>query len=175
MLDLTQPDLRAALALAVVALLGCAAWSDLATRRIPDRISLAVAAVGPLAAIATGINALLWSVALAALVFVALACLHARGWLGGGDVKLSTAIVLGLPPSGCYQFFIVTVLAGGMLALLHLTLRLLPIPAACPAGAAVLRRVCTAERWRICRKGPLPYGIAIACGGAWAILSGIGS
>jgi Flp pilus assembly protein protease CpaA len=30
------------------------------------------------------------------------------------------------------------------------------------------------ERWRVERRGSLPYGIAIACGGAWAMLSGYG-
>ena len=41
-------------------------------------------------------------------------------------------------------------------------------------GACVLRRVLAAERWRIVRHGSLPYGVAIACGGIWAVLTARG-
>ena len=68
-----------------------------------------------------------------------------------------------------------TALAGGVLVLLHLALRRLPAPTRCPPGAAGPRRVWTIERWRVRRRGALPYGVAIACGGTWAILSGWGA
>jgi hypothetical protein len=34
--------------------------------------------------------------------------------------------------------------------------------------------VLSAERWRIARHGSLPYGVAIACGGIWVIVSQAG-
>ena len=39
---------------------------------------------------------------------------------------------------------------------------------ACRFGA---RRVYAIERWRHLRHAPLPYGVAIACGGIWTIFS----
>jgi prepilin peptidase CpaA len=158
----------------IIVLLGLAAWSDLAIRTIPDWICIALAFAGLLIRGSVGLDALAVSIGLAAVLFLALATLHAHGALGGGDVKLAAALVLGLPLSGAYRFLTVTVLAGGVLGLLYLALRQLPAPLPCPAGASRLRRVWTAERWRIRRKGSLPYGIAIACGGVAALLSGIG-
>jgi prepilin peptidase CpaA len=83
-----------------------------------------------------------------------------------------------------YRFLVATVLAGGVLSLLHIVLRRAPPPVRLPgrppgAGpslrrASVVRRVINAERWRIRRKGSLPYGIAIAFGGAWVTLTGVG-
>ena len=158
----------------MIALLAVAAWRDLATREIPDGICIAVAVVGLALRAGAGPGPMAWSLGLAALMFGALVALHALGGLGGGDVKLAAATVLGLPPVRVYHFVVITVLAGGALVLVHLALRLLPPAAACPAGASSLRRVWVVERWRVRRRGPLPYGVAIACGGAVAILSGIG-
>jgi prepilin peptidase CpaA len=65
-----------------------------------------------------------------------------------------------------------------VLSLLHLLLRRAPPPARSAtrssARASLARRIVTIERWRIRRKGSLPYGIAIACGGAWVTLTGLG-
>ena len=141
----------------IVVLLGLAAWSDLAIRTIPDWICVALALAGLLIRGSAGAHALAISVGLAGVLFLALVFVHAYGGLGGGDVKLAAALVLGLPASGAYRFLMVTVLAGGVLGLLYLALRQLPAPLPCPSGASRLRRVWTAERWRIRRKGSLPY------------------
>jgi hypothetical protein len=37
-----------------------------------------------------------------------------------------------------------------------------------------LRRLWIVERWRWRRKNCLPYGVAVAAGGFWALLSGAG-
>ena len=95
--------------------------------------------------------------------------------LGGGDVKLMVAMALGLSFAGNVRFFAATALAGGVLALMHLALRYLPRPALVPTGSVAIRRVYAAERWRILRRAPLPYGIAIACGGIWSVLVRTGS
>ena len=159
---------------AVVALLWLAAWCDVATRTIPNRICIALAIIGLIIRVTSGLHGMTLSVVTAAILFVALALLHVRKAIGGGDVKLLAALALGLPPLEVYHLMIATVFAGGLLAFLHLTLRLLPSPAPCPAGAANLHRVLAAERWRIRRHGSLPYGVAIACGGSLVFLSGIG-
>jgi prepilin peptidase CpaA len=114
---------------------------------------------------------------LALLLFILLVALYARGMMGGGDVKLAAATALGLSPGSQYGFVVVTALAGGVLALLHLVLRRALRGARArppPRGAGVFQRVLAAERWRIARRGSLPYGVAIACGGIWAVLAGRG-
>jgi prepilin peptidase CpaA len=50
-------------------------------------------------------------------------------------------------------------------------MRHLPYPNLAPAGSSLVRRVYAIERWRHLRHAPLPYGVAIAFGGIWTILS----
>jgi prepilin peptidase CpaA len=163
--------MRAAIYLLPVGLMAWAAWADLASRTIPNWICIAVAFAGVVHRATEGPVPLAWSAAIAIMIFLALVPVHAVGALGGGDVKLAAAVALGLAPIDIHRFVIITVLAGGILAMAYLALRLLPAPALCAGEASVLQRVWTAERWRIRRRGSLPYGIAIACGGAWAILT----
>lgn len=153
-------------------LLLIAGWNDLLVRRIPDRICIALAAAGVLARAVAGTDALAASAAAAALLFALMVPLHALGGLGGGDIKLSTALVLGLSLADAYHFLIMTTVSGGMLALVHLSLRLLPSPTRCPAGAPLPHRLWMAERRRARRPASLPYGVAIAAGGIAVIASG---
>ncbi len=148
-----------------------AARADLNSRTIPDGACLALGIAGATTRLLAGPLALAGSAAFALLLFVLLVLLHARGVLGGGDIKLLVAATLGQPISGAVGLIAVTALAGGVLAVLHLALRRLPRPAHAPAGSFWPRRVYAAERWRILRHAPLPYGIAIACGGVWALLT----
>ena len=161
-----------------LALLGFAAWRDVATRTIPDGISLALAALGLTLRIAEGWHSLAVSLAVAAALFPPLLLCHARGLIGGGDVKLLTALAIGLTPLASYQLIAATALAGGLLGLLYLILqRLLPralTPAAPRPGAHALRRVAAVEAWRIRRSGPMPYGVAIAIGAACVLLQSPG-
>lgn len=157
--------------LLILALLLAAAWRDLAARIIPDGLSLAVGLIGLLARLGHGMLPLLSSVAAALLLLLALLWLHGRGLLGGGDVKLATALALGLGPLAAWHLVLLTGIAGGLLGLLYVALgRLLPPPARLPRHAPLLRRVLAAEAWRIRRGGPLPYGVAIACGAVLVLL-----
>ncbi len=149
-----------------------AAWNDIATRTIPDGLSLAlIAAALLLRPFADGLIPLGWSLAGALGLFVALALLNARGIIGGGDVKLAAAMACVLPLHFLGAFLMATALAGGVVAAVHLLARLLPGPLPAPAGAPVLMRVFAAERWRIARRGSLPYAVAIAAGGWIALLA----
>jgi prepilin peptidase CpaA len=65
-----------------------------------------------------------------------------------------------------------TGLAGGALALGFLGLRPFVPAAPGPRPAVLLARVLRAEGWRIRRRGPLPYAVAIAIAGAASLLSG---
>ena len=89
----------------------------------------------------------------------------------GGLIVVLTALAIGFPLMGVVELLSVTALAGGVLALVHLIMRQLPHPALAPAGSSLVRRIYAVERWRHLRYSPLPYGVAIACGGIWATLS----
>jgi prepilin peptidase CpaA len=171
--------LGAVLAMLITALLALAALTDVATRTIPDTIGIAVGLLGMMARLLSGPSALAISAAVALGLFIILVVLHARGLMGGGDVKLAVATCLGLSLQSAHRFVVVTAIAGGVLALLHLAgrwaLRDVRLVAPAPHGASLPRRVLSVERWRIARHGSLPYGVAIACGGIWAVLNGQGS
>jgi prepilin peptidase CpaA len=143
---------------------------DVATRLISNEICLALVLLGIAGQLASPMQ-VAESLIAAAILFLLLFVIYARGWMGGGDVKLLVALAIGLSLTGVIQLLTVTALAGGVLALVHLMMRLLPYPGLAPAGSSLVRRIYVVERWRHLRHAPLPYGVAIACGGIWTILS----
>jgi prepilin peptidase CpaA len=159
----------------ILLLLALVAWRDVTTRIIPDWMCAALAASGLLVRALQGLEALAVSAGMAALVLVAFLPIHARGMLGGGDVKLFAALTLGLSAAGAWRLMVATALAGGVLVLLHLAMRRLPPASHCTKQSSFLFRIYNIERWRVRRRGSLPYGVAIACGGGWTVLSGWGA
>lgn len=153
-----------------ILLLLYAATVDIATRLIRNEICAALAFLGIASQLPNSMQ-IVESLISAAILVLLLLILYARGGIGGGDVKLLTALAIGFSPAGAIQLLTITALAGGVLALLHLLMRLLPHPKLAPAGSSLARRVYAIERWRHLRHAPLPYGVAIACGGIWTILS----
>jgi prepilin peptidase CpaA len=143
---------------------------DIATRLISNEICLALALLGIAGQLASPMQ-IAQSLIAAAILLLLLLVIYQRGWIGGGDVKLLVALAIGLPLTGVVQLLSITALAGGVLALVHLMMRLLPYPRLAPAGSSLVRRVYAVERWRHLRHAPLPYGVAIACGGIWTIFS----
>lgn len=160
--------------LAVAGLLTVAAALDVASRTIPNWICGGVAALGLLARWPAGLSQMVLSALVAGVLFALLLLAYLRGALGGGDVKLAGAVAVGLPPGDTYDFVVVTAGAGGVLALLYLAMRALPAMRPAPAGRGRLARIYGVERWRIRRRGPLPYGVAIAVGGVFALIHVIG-
>jgi prepilin peptidase CpaA len=153
-----------------IALLLYVATIDIATRLIRNEICLALALLGIAGQLASPMQ-VVESLVVAAILFLLLLVVYQRGWMGGGDVKLLVALAIGLPLTGVIQLLTVTALAGGVLALVHVIMRLLPNPKLAPAGSSLVRRVYAVERWRHLRHAPLPHGVAIAFGGIWTILS----
>ncbi|QQO20305.1 prepilin peptidase [Bradyrhizobium diazoefficiens] len=153
-----------------VSLLLYVATLDIATRLIRNEICVALALLGIVSQLASPMQ-LMESLIAAAILFLLLLAVYMRGWMGGGDVKLLAALAVGLPLMGIMQLLTTTALAGGVLAMLHLMMRNLPHPRLAPAGSSFARRVYAVERWRHLRHAPLPYGVAIACGGIWTIFS----
>ncbi|MFH5925639.1 A24 family peptidase [Roseomonas xinghualingensis] len=164
-------DVSAALLSASIPLLAVVAWRDVATRTIPDAASLLLALTGLASNLVLQPHGVVFSLMAATALFAVLLFLFARGALGGGDVKLMAALALGMTAPEIWHFVVVTAMAGGVLALLYLLLSwLLPAQPARPAAPGLLRRVAHVEAWRIRRRGPLPYGIAIALGAAMILL-----
>ncbi len=144
----------AALAIALAA----AAVGDLAHRRIANRLNGAIALAAPLFWWAGGLS----PGAIGGQLALALGCLgistglFAVGAMGGGDVKLLTALALWIRPMWFAQLLVVMALAGGVLALLFVVGRSL--------SASGTRRAAKRQA-----TAGLPYGVAIAVGGLWVL------
>ena len=140
-----------------------AAVIDLSQFRIPNRLSLAVAALYPVHVASVGTDAD-WPAALgvALLVFTAGAAMFAAGLMGGGDVKLMSAIALWAGPTHILPFLVVTTVAGGTLALAMAT-----------SARFVAARLFEASGLPEARDAlfgrKLPYAVAIACGTCGAV------
>ena len=156
--------------IAMLALLAAGAWQDIATRTIPDEVNALLFVVGSLARLAQGPQELLYSGLSAMMLFLLCMSLYSRGLVGGGDVKLITACAIGLSPSDCYVFVVATALAGGILGITYLLFSRRLAPMRLAKRTSILKRVIAVETWRVRRRGPLPYGVAIAAGGAFVLL-----
>ncbi|MBI2186621.1 MAG: prepilin peptidase [Acidobacteria bacterium] len=101
----------------VVAGGSAAAVIDLRTRRVPDRLTLALAAAGlTLAAAGVGRVGVLAACAGALTGLVLMLPGHLFAATGGGDVKLLAAAGTLLGPAATWRAFVATLIAGGALA-----------------------------------------------------------
>lgn len=149
-----------------VGLLLIAGLHDAAARTIPNWIPASLAAAGLVLRVQQG-NAVT-GIMVAVLLISLLGLLWRRGFIGGGDMKLIPAVALLLPPSRTPALVLSVAIAGGLLALIYLTFSFVVRRPAPGPRQGLLARVCKAEAWRMHRRGPLPYALAIA-GGALPI------
>ncbi len=127
-----------------------AAFTDLRRRQIDNWLNAAIALGAPAFWLASGISPvdIGYQLAVAVAAFAVLAGLFAMGAMGGGDVKLLTVLALWVSPMWFMRLLLVMSVVGGVLtiafALWHITRR---------------------------RTGKIaiPYGVAIACAGLWAL------
>ncbi|MEO6042031.1 MAG: prepilin peptidase [Croceibacterium sp.] len=145
--DPIRYGLLAALAIALLA----AAVTDLRSRHIANWLNAGIALAAPLYWWASHLP--LWpgvalQVALAAGIFAVLAVLFALRAMGGGDVKLLTALALWIEPLLFLKLIVLMALLGGLLTVVF--------------GA-----------WHIARRRKdrlaIPYGVAIASAGLWVL------
>jgi prepilin peptidase CpaA len=155
---------------AAAALLLAAALHDIAARTIPNWIPAALALDGVVAKSISG--GLLLGLAIGLLVFILATLMWRRGLMGGGDVKLLGAAAIVVPASLAASFLITVSLAGGVLALLYLLLRLVVAPPAAIRPRHRLARIVRAERRRIRACRSLPYACAIAAGALFVMIGG---
>jgi prepilin peptidase CpaA len=135
----------------LAAMLVIAATGDLRSRRIPNRLNLAIAALAVPFWFLSGYA--LWpdvalQLALAAGAFFFFALLFRIGMMGGGDVKLLAALALWLPLASLVKLVVIMSLAGGVLTL-----------------AMLIRHRAAKAQGKI----EVPYGVAIAFAGMWLI------
>jgi prepilin peptidase CpaA len=147
----TAPDWLAAL---LLLLLLMAAIQDGWRLRISDWIS-GLVVIGAFAALVldgpvSGLwqNFLLFAAVLAVGTFM-----FGRGWMGGGDIKLLAASSLWFNLSDGWKLICAIAIAGGIETLVIMIVRRLPWSDAARRKALLLTR-----------RGPIPYGIAIALG-----------
>ena len=135
-------------ALAIALLI--AAYTDLRRRQIDNWLNAAIALGAPVFWLASGQSWLDvgFHVAIALVMFILLAGMFALRAMGGGDVKLLTALALWIEPISFVQLLMVMSLLGGALTLVV-------------SGLHYARR----SQGRIM----VPYGIAISFAGLWAL------
>jgi len=135
------------------------AFWDLTTMTIPNwlTVSLAAAFVLILPFAGLGMQEIAWHLAAGGLALVAGMVLFALGWIGGGDAKFVAAAALWIGWSNLLSYLIVASVFGGVLTLVLLGFRRLPLP-------QFLVRQAWIARLHDHREG-VPYGIALALAG----------
>ena len=139
--------LLGALAIALVV----AACTDIRRRQIDNWLNAAIACGAPPYWWASGLAlwpGVAWQLGVAVITLIVLIILFALRAMGGGDVKLLTALALWIQPLWFLQLVIGMALIGGVLTLV--------------LGA-----------WHVTRrrkdKLAIPYGVAISCAGLWVL------
>ena len=127
-----------------------AAITDIQRRQIDNWLTAGIALSAPLFWIATGLGweAVLWHLGIATATFAVLAALFALGQMGGGDVKLLTALALWIQPLWFTRLIIVMAIVGGLLTL----------------GFALHHKLRKSED-----RLAVPYGVAISIAGLWTL------
>jgi prepilin peptidase CpaA len=138
------------------ALMAFAASSDLLTMTISNRISLALAGAFFLLTLVTGLSLAAIGMHLAASALVLAVCFgfFSQGWIGGGDAKLASATALWFGFDFLLDYLIYASLFGGVLTLVLIQFRKLPLPGPLARQAWILRLHDAG--------GGIPYGIALA-------------
>jgi len=141
------------------AAMALAAATDLFSMTVPNWISLLLivgfAVLAPLVGLGWSDAGLHVALALAALVVTF--AMFSFGWIGGGDAKLFAATCLWLGPEGVLLYAVYAALLGGLLTVVILGLRSVPLPAALSSQGWLMRLHSPKEG--------VPYGIALAAAG----------
>lgn len=128
-----------------------AAFTDMRSRKIYNWLTLTIALGAPLFWWSSGMS--LWpdialQIAVGFGAFAVFTAMFSLGWMGGGDVKLLTALALWIAPRLLPDFLLMMALIGGVLTIVV-------------GGWHIARR----------RKDQIavPYGFAIAASGLWVL------
>lgn len=145
--DILQYILLGGLVLALL----YAAFTDIKSRTISNRLNIIIALGAPLFWWASGAElwpAIAMHLGVAAATFAVTAGLFAIKMMGGGDVKLLTALALWIEPTWFVQLIVIMAIAGGILTIVM-------------GAYHMMKR----QRERLA----VPYGVAIAFAGLWIL------
>jgi prepilin peptidase CpaA len=160
------------LCLGVIVTIG-AAW-DLAKRRIPNLVTGAAAVLGLVAQLvdrgwlsaASGVAAAVVSVALLYRPWVA-------GGIGGGDVKLAAAVAIWVGLGSMIRYALAVAAVGGVvaLAMYFSSRKAIREDVRANLTLAALQQTLPTVEVRAAGRASVPYGLAIAAGAAFALLT----
>ncbi|MFQ5970768.1 MAG: prepilin peptidase [Alphaproteobacteria bacterium] len=161
---LTSP-IHAAVVVLFGALLAAAAFMDVRTFAIPNRLSVAVLALYPAHVLASPLP-VDWQAGLVVGIAVFIVCtvIFSLGWMGGGDVKLLTAAAVWAGPELLPHMLFLVAAIGGLHSLLEMIrlgyprriwLRFVRAESAAPTTTREI----------------VPYGVAISAGGLFIAAS----
>lgn len=141
------------------AVMAYAAFSDLFTMTIPNRVSLLLIAAFVALALLTGMPLKTFGLHIGAglVVLTVTFTMFALGWIGGGDAKLAAAIGLWCGFGVLLDYLLIASVLGGLLTLVILYWRTSNLP-----GFAL--KVMWIFRLHHHKTG-IPYGIALAAAG----------
>ena len=128
-----------------------AAFTDLRRRQIDNWLNAGIAVAAPAFWWTSGLSLwpdVAWQLGVALITFAICAGFFAMRWMGGGDVKLLSALALWITPFLFLRLVIIMAILGGVLTLLF-------------------------GMWHIARRQKerlaIPYGVAISAAGLWII------
>ena len=153
----------------LVGLVGYAAWTDLRSRRIPNRLTLGILVSGLGLRALDGLGPLAEGLLGAGLGLAIAVVLFGLGAVGGGDGKLLIGVGAFLGHERFVGALLLIAVLGGLLGLAEALRRGVILPAALNA-AGMVRRWLTLGRSGVVRTvdSPgavtVPYGVAIALG-----------
>lgn len=113
-------DLETALNLTLLALLAGSVFSDVTRRLIPNFICLAVFVLGLVHAVLISTGDWIYSLVGCGIVLLGGLALHQKKVLGGGDIKLITALSVWLMPIELARFVLSIMVAGGVVGAAYL-------------------------------------------------------
>lgn len=159
--------------ISIISLLSIAVFSGvLITSALQDfvhfRISNSLVLIGfgaylPFAALTLSLSSVGYALLVAAGVLAAGFFLYAKGWMGGGDVKLLTVAALWAGPAHAVELLAWTSIFGGLLAVLFM-------PGFRMGLSYAFNRIGCEGIGRTLNSRELPYGVAIAPGGIIILL-----
>lgn len=143
--------------------IGCiahAAWTDATRMKISNSVSIIlVVAFLLFAAIYLPLTPAITHIGIASAIFAVTFCCYALRWMGGGDVKLLSALALWIGPTQILSYLTAVALLGGLFAACILVAqRVMPRPGH-TNSSPILKSI---ETWT--RSGRVPYALPI--GGA---------
>jgi len=156
-----------------IALLLLGSATDVAHRIIPNKIIVGIAAMGITYTTIARPESLLLSILSAVCVLFGLGVFSHYKIVGGGDVKLITAVTFFVPPGHIARLLLAIALAGGVLSCTYLVARFYLkggnnggeiCPGKVERSDGGFKAKLRAERMRIVAGNSLPYAVAVLGG-----------